>query len=114
RLVSDWSSDVCSSDLTLALAAFHRDAPPVRYQPWLLALPVAIAVEAGLLFFTIPPDPWTFSLLDAPGMYCLALVGAAVVHLLRRGRGTPSWSLALTLLALTVLGLRVVTLIDDS
>src|SRR3546814_15449979 len=31
--ISDWSSDVCSSDLHAAYARLHREAPPVFYTP---------------------------------------------------------------------------------
>ncbi|OLB79718.1 MAG: hypothetical protein AUI14_09415 [Actinobacteria bacterium 13_2_20CM_2_71_6] len=96
--------------LVLALLAYHRDAPPVRPGPWLLALPVGVAVLGGLVFLTVPADLYTFALLDWPGMCCVALVGAAAVHLV--GRRTAAWSLALALLALAVLGMRAFTLAD--
>jgi hypothetical protein len=96
------------------LAAFHHDAPPVPRRPWLVALGVAIAVLLGLSLLARPTTPWV--LLDWPGLYCLALVGAALAHLagpaLRQKRRAPSWSLALALLAPAVFGLRVVSLLQ--
>jgi hypothetical protein len=113
-VITTWANLLLSALLVLALAAFHRDAPPVRRRPWLVALALGIAVLLGLSLLARPTNPWV--LLDWPGLYCLALLSAAVAHLAgptlgRRGRA-PSWSLALALLALTVFGLRVVTLLD--
>ena len=96
----------------LGLAAFHRDAPPVRARPWLLAIPLGIAIEIGLLSVTTPVEPEVFPLLDWPATCCLALVIAAVVVLARREGVAPSWRLALALFAPVVLGVRTLTLID--
>ena len=109
-----WANLLLSGLLVLALAAFHHDAPPVPRRPWLLALGVAIAVLMGLSPLVRPTTPWV--LLDWPGLYCLALVGAALAHLAgpalgRTGRA-PSWSLALALLAPVVVGLRVLSLLQ--
>jgi hypothetical protein len=114
RWVAAWANLLLSGLLVLALAAFHHDAPPVPRRPWLLALGVAIAVLMGLSPLVRPTTPWV--LLDWPGLYCLALVGAAVAHLAgpalgRTGRA-PSWSLALALLAPAVFGLRVLSLLQ--
>jgi hypothetical protein len=49
-----------------------------------------------------------FALLDWPGMCCAALVVAAMVTL---ARNTPTWPLALAMLAPVVFGLRVFTLL---
>jgi hypothetical protein len=86
----------------------------VPRRPWLVALGVAIAVLLGLSPLVRPTTPWV--LLDWPGLYCLALVGAALAHLAgpalgRTGRA-PSWSLALALLAPAVFGLRVLSLLQ--
>lgn len=97
--------------LVLALLAFHRDAPPPRRRPWLLALAIGITVQAGLPL-TQPTDPHTFPLLDWPAICCLALVIAATTHLAGWKRRTPSWSLALALLAAAILSLRTLTLTD--
>jgi hypothetical protein len=94
----------------LALVAFHRDAPPVRAWPWLVALPVAVAVEAAPLL-TQPADLRIFPLLDWPAAGCAMLVTAALVHLALPRRAA-SWSLALALLGAAVFGLRVMTMME--
>jgi hypothetical protein len=96
----------------LGLAAFHRDAPKVQARPWLLAIPIVIAIEIALLHLTTPSTLEIFPLLDWPAVYCFALVAAALIVLVRRGSITPAWPLALALLAPAVLGLRVLSLID--
>jgi hypothetical protein len=112
-LLMIWAHLLVEALLVLALVAFHQDAPPVRRRPWLVALVVGIAVLLGLFPVVRPTNPWV--LVDWPGLYCAGLVGAAVAHLaapaLGRTLGTPSWSLALVLLALAVFGLRVVSLL---
>ncbi|OLF09981.1 hypothetical protein [Actinophytocola xanthii] len=92
----------------LALAAFHRDAPPVRARPWLLALPVGVVLLSAVLLATQWPGPGV--VLDWPGTLCVAVVAAIVVNLVR-GRPAP-WSGTLLVLALAVFGERVVTLLD--
>jgi hypothetical protein len=94
----------------LALAAFHRDAPPVRWPPWLIALPVAVAAEAAA-FLAQPADPRIMPLLDWPAMICLVLVVAALVHLAWPRRAA-AWSLALALLGAIVFGLRGTTMME--
>lgn len=91
----------------LALAAFHRDAPPVRARPWLVALPVGIVLVAAVAFATQTPGPVP---LDWPGMLCLATTVAAAGYL-ATGRTGP-WAGALPVLAVAVLGERVLTLVD--
>lgn len=98
----------------LALAAFHREAPPVEPRPWLVALPVGSAV--GFLALLAVQPFGDGAVLDWPGLCALALVVAAAVHVLApaaRQQDRPvRWSLALALLAAGVLGLRVLTLLD--
>lgn len=53
--VSVWSALLISTLPVLALAAFHRDAPPVPRRPWLVALGGGIAVSIPLMFFMQPP-----------------------------------------------------------
>lgn len=103
-------------DLTpvLAMAAFHRDAPPAARRPWLLALPgyyllVSVPVLAAKLtghFAWVP---------DTPGLCCIvvALLCLAYVPRAWSGRaGTGAWSLPLVLLA-AVAGLyRIISLGD--
>lgn len=91
----------------LALAAFHRDAPPVRARPWLVALPAGAVLVTGVAFVTNTPNPVA---LDWPGMLCVATIIAGVPCLMT-GRTGP-WAGALSVLAVAVLGERVLTLID--
>lgn len=98
----------------LALAAFHRDAAPVRWRPWLIALPVGAVLEGGVLLVIIRSDPQAYPMLDWPGLCCLTLVAAAGLHLVARRPDGPSWSLALALLAAAVLGFRTLTLVGYS
>jgi hypothetical protein len=86
----------------LALAAFHRDAPPVARRPWLLALP------AGFILVTVPSlalevyghARWVPGY---PGLGCILVAVACLVQAARaRSRRTDdsgAWSLALILLA---------------
>ena len=95
----------------LAMAAFHRDAPPVERRPWLLALPVSfllIAVPLLAVEFTghggrVP---------GAPGLFCALVAVACLVHAPRaRSRATSGmWSLTLMLLAADTGLLRIFTL----
>ena len=98
----------------LALAAFHRDAEPVRPRPWLVALPAGVVVVSLVLLLTQRPGP--SPLVDWPGLACVAVFAAALVHQLGRiaGRGgmTATWPIALVLLGVAALTLRVVTLLD--
>jgi hypothetical protein len=99
---------------TLAPAA--PDAPPVRPRPWLLALPVGAAALAVEIYLTRPVDGMATLVLDLPGLWCVAIVAAGLVHLVGsavgRVRAAPAWSVAFALLALGVLGLRLLTLVD--
>ncbi len=106
--------------LLLAVAAFHRDAPPLPRRPWLVALAVVIAVSSilHLVFLTqLPPDApdlW-WLLFDPAGLWSVALVTAAIVHLAGRELGrasrSPVWPLALALLAPVVLAARVLSVL---
>lgn len=93
-----------------AMAAFHRDAPPVPRRPWLLALP------AGFLLVNVP---WltlqltgNFAWLpDNFGLCCLLVALACLAHVPRAWSSrtdTGTWSLTLTLLA-AVTGLERLT-----
>jgi hypothetical protein len=94
--------------LLAALWAFHRTAPPVRRRPWLLALPAAVAVVAGLVAVTnvVGPALW---ILDWPALFCVAVAAGLAVHLVLPARGA-AWSLALAGLAATALVQRLLTL----
>jgi hypothetical protein len=93
-----------------AMAAFHRDAPPIARRPWLLALP------AGYLLVNVPwltlrltgNSAW---LPDNLGLCCLLVALACLAHVPRAWysrAGTGTWSLTLTLLA-AVTGLERLT-----
>lgn len=88
----------------LALAAFHREAPPIRPRAWLIALPVGAVLVTAVLLVTQFPGGEVF--LDWPGLACVAVIAAALVH--RRG----SWAAAIALLGGAALVLRAVTLLD--
>ena len=99
----------------LAMAAFHRDAPPAARRPWLLALP------AGYLLVAVPElvvqatgnSAW---LPDSSGLFCLLVSLACLAHapraLSRRTVGTGVWSLTLTLLAAVAGAYRIASLSD--
>lgn len=93
----------------LALSAFHRDAPPVRSRPWLVALPVGVALVTGVLLLTQAPGRWV--LVDFPGLACAATIAATLGYWVTSARAA-SWLITLALLAVGALGLRVVTLLD--
>ncbi|WP_152610989.1 hypothetical protein [Amycolatopsis sp. MJM2582] len=97
----------------LALVAFHRQAPPVKTRPWLVALAVGVALLTVALLLTYVTVP---VLVDWPSVVCAAVFAAAVVYLsvprLGWRRATVSWSTALASLALAALVQRVVTLMD--
>ena len=104
------------SDLVpvLAMAAFHRDAPPAARRPWLLALP------AGYLLLAVPLravqatsySPWLPP--DFLGLCCLLVALACLAHApwawSRRADSSGVWSLTLTLLAAVTGAYRIVTL----
>lgn len=97
-----------------ALAAFHRDAEPVRSRPWLVALPVGAVVVTVVLLLTQHPGDGV--LVDGPGLACAALIAVVLFQQISSvaGRGGSSgvWPVALVLLTFAALGLRVVTLLD--
>ncbi len=98
--------------LVLAMAAFHRDAPPAARLPWLLALP------AGYLLVFVPVlalqatgnAAW---LPDFSGLCCLLVALACLAHAPRaRSRqtgGSGVWSLTLALLAAVAGTYRIAT-----
>ena len=99
--------------LVVAMAAFHRDAPPAARWPWLLALP------AGYLLVIVPllvvqatgNSAW---LPDFPGQCCLLAALACLAHAprawSRQAGGSGVWSLTLALLAAVAGAFRIVTL----
>jgi hypothetical protein len=99
----------------LAMAAFHRDAPPVARWPWLLALPTGyFLVVVPLLALTATGNSaWVP---DFPGQCCLLVALACLVRTPRalsaHSTGSGVWSLTLVLLA-AVAGLcRIASLTD--
>jgi hypothetical protein len=98
----------------LAMAAFHRDAPPVARWPWLLALPanyVLVAVPE-LAAEATGHQAWVP---DLPGLSCILVAVLCLAHaprsLSRRPR-TGVWSLTLVLLAAVAALYRIVSLGD--
>ena len=98
----------------LAMAAFHRDAPPAARRPWLLALPgyyLLVPVPVLVLQAT-GNQAW---LPDSAGLGCLVVGLACLAHAPRalsrsfRAAGSGAWSLALTLLAAVAGPWRVVS-----
>jgi hypothetical protein len=99
----------------LALAAFHRDAPPAARWPWLLALPAAyLLVEVPVLALQVTGNSaWVP---DNSGLFCLLVALACLLHAPRvwSGRSADSgvWSLTLTLLAAVAGAYRIASLAD--
>ncbi len=99
----------------LAMAAFHRDAPPVARLPWLVALPAGfLLVSAPMLAIEATGNSaW---LPDTPGLCCvlvsLACLGYTIRARYRKSAGSGVWSLTLTLLAVTAGVYRIVSLGD--
>ena len=98
----------------LAMAAFHRDAPPIARRPWLVALPAyyllvsvpALAAELTGHRAWVP---------DTPGLCCILVAVLCLAHVPRAwsGRAGPgAWSLTLVLLAAVAWMYRVVSLGD--
>jgi hypothetical protein len=85
----------------LAMAAFHRDAPPAARRPWLLALPALyLLVCVPLLAADLTGHAaWVP---DNPGICCILVSLLCLAHAPRAwsGRAGPGvWSLTLVLLA---------------
>ncbi|MGJ6964484.1 hypothetical protein ACSDR0_21475 [Streptosporangium sp. G11] len=95
-------------------AGFHRDARPARRSPWLLAAPLAAGAAVATLYEVIASPAvtvaWIWPWLDEPGLTSAFILGAGVayarVHAYAPARRTPSWPLALAILALPVLCAR--------
>jgi hypothetical protein len=119
RPLGTWTSFILFDlALVVAMAAFHRDAPPTAPRPWLLALPgyyllvplPVIALQAAGQQAWLP---------DSPGLGCLVVSVVCLAHAPRvlsrsrraaGGAGSGAWSLALTLLAAAAGTWRVITL----
>jgi hypothetical protein len=115
-LAGRWVALLIDVLLVAAIWAHHDDAPPVRRRPWLIALPVAVAVAAAVVVGSAGV-PVTWWLLDWPALCSIAVTVGVAVHLAalavgRRPAPAVRWSLALALLAATVLVQRLVTLTE--
>jgi hypothetical protein len=97
----------------LAMAAFHRDAPPAARWPWLLALPAGYVLVYGpLLALQVTGNSaW---LPDFSGRCCILVGLACLAHAprawSRQAAGTGPWSLTLALLAGVAGAYRIATL----
>jgi hypothetical protein len=98
----------------LAMAAFHRDAPPVVRWPWLLALPATYLLVAvpELAAIAAGHQDWVP---DLPGLSCIVVAILCLAHAPRAlsGRaGTGVWSLSLLLVAVAAGVYRIASLGD--
>ncbi|WP_030912528.1 hypothetical protein [Streptosporangium amethystogenes] len=99
--------------LSALWTGFHRDARPARRPLWLLAPPLAAGIAVSVLFRLVasPDTPaWWWPWLDLLGLASTLILGAGVgyvcVHLRSPAWRTPSWPLALAILAVPVLCAR--------
>jgi hypothetical protein len=100
----------------LAMAAFHRDAPPVARRRWLPLL----ALPAGYLLVIVPTlaldENRQFAWVpDFPGLCCILITLACLVHAPRArfgAAGSGVWSLTLILLAVVAEAFRIASLGD--
>ncbi|SCL37080.1 hypothetical protein GA0074692_4546 [Micromonospora pallida] len=109
--VSPWANRLVDVVLLLAMAAFPHGSTPVSRRPWLLALPIGILLVPVPLFALQATQP-ELRLLDWPGLCCVLVSVAMLVHLTGRSARSLPWSLAFVLLAATALTLRLATLPD--
>jgi hypothetical protein len=99
----------------LAMAAFHRDAPPAARRPWLLALPATylLVVVPQLAIRVTGNSAW---LPDSSGLFCILVALACLAHAPRawprQSAGSGVWSLTLTVLAAVAGAYRLASLSD--
>ncbi|MFF5108866.1 hypothetical protein [Streptosporangium sp. NPDC000509] len=99
-------------------AGFQRDSRPARRSPWLLLPPLAAGVAVAALYEVIASPAatvaWVWPWLDELGLRSAFVLGVGVayvcVHAYAPARRTPSWPLALAILALPTLCARLVGL----
>jgi hypothetical protein len=99
----------------LAMAAFHRDAPPAPHWPWLLALPVGYLLAYGPQL-ALQAAGSSARLPDFSGLYCILISLACLAHAprarSRRSASSGLWSLTLTLLGADAGAYRIFSLTD--
>lgn len=110
-----WSDVLISALLLLTLAAFHRDTPPVRPRPWLIAFAVGVALTPAieLATWTLPMDSHWLLAWPGPALNGVLIVAAALVYLAGHAVGrspAPSWALALALLSASTVIVQAVSL----
>jgi hypothetical protein len=98
----------------LAMAAFHRDAPPVARGRWLLALPATFVLVVGPLLAARPAglSAW---LPDFPGLCCMLVSLLCLAHAPRAWSSRADsdvWSLTLLLLGAVAGAFRIASLGD--
>ena len=98
----------------LAMAAFHRDAPPAARWPWLLALPAGYLLLAVPLQAVKPAGNYAWPP-DFSGLCCFLVALACIAHApgawSRRVAGSGVWSLTLTLPAAVAGAYRIASLL---
>lgn len=119
-LVTIWAALFVNVLIVLAMGAFHRDAPPVRRRPWLVALPVAILLVLGANYLSLHVGAWSLAV-DWSAAYSLVFLVFAAGYLALpalpalpglRGVRAAHRTLALAVLAVTVFAARSVSLLD--
>jgi hypothetical protein len=99
----------------LAMAAFHRDAPPVARRPWLLALP-ATYLLVWLPVMVLAATGNSAWIPDFPGTCCILVSLACLAHAprarSRQAAGPGVWPLTLMMLVVVAGAFRIVSLGD--
>ena len=96
----------------LALIGFHRDAPPVRARPWLVALPAGLLIGPSATAW-LAPNRLDGTVQDDISLLSLLVLAAGLWCLVRLALGRPSgaaWTLALTVVTAATLVLRLIRL----
>lgn len=112
HLMSAWCVVLIDAAVVAALMGFHPEAPPVKRRSWLIAGAIGMTLVPIAATLLVVQSFERGVLIDWPGICCVAVVAAVVVHAV--GGDTTVWSMALSLLALGVLVLRLVSLLDYS
>jgi hypothetical protein len=103
------------SEILLAvglLAAFRADTPQLAGNRWLTVLPIALLVSAVPLLLPLVSADAVVSGVDE--LVCGSLIAVMAVTVVRLRFGpdlhSPAWSMALAMLAVPIVGLRLMTL----